>query len=55
MFLSIPQAFYAFFTILGLPFLAIGIPVTYLWLIGILMIVALIAFGLLSALFIFNV
>ena len=55
MLLSIPQAFYAFFTLLGTPFLAIGVPVTYLWLIGVLMIVALIALGLVSALFIFNV
>ena len=53
--LSIPNSLYIFLTLLGTPFLALGIPVTYLWLLGVLIITMLIALGILSALFIFNI
>ena len=55
MLISIPKSMYAFFTLLGSPFLAIGVPITYIWFLGAIIIVALIALGIISALFIFNI
>ena len=55
MFLSIPSTMQGFLSLIGSPFLAVGVPVTYLWLLGGVIIVVLIALGIISALFIFNV
>ena len=53
--LSIPATVQGFLSLIGSPFLAVGVPVTYLWLLGGVIIVGLISLGLLSALFIFNI
>lgn len=53
--LSIPTSMYAFLNLLGTPFLALGVPVTYIWLLGFIIIIGLIALGIISALFIFNI
>jgi hypothetical protein len=53
--LSIPSAMQAFLNILGSPFLLVGVPVTYIWLLGVVIIVGVIALGIISALFIFNI
>ena len=53
--LSIPTSMYAFLNLLGTPFLALGVPVTYIWLLGLIIIIGLIALGIISALFIFNI
>ena len=55
MLLSIPPTMQGFLSLIGTPFLAVGVPVTYLWLLGGVIIVVLIALGIVSALFIFNV
>ena len=53
--LSIPTTMQGFLSLIGSPFLAVGVPVTYLWLLGGVIIVALISLGIVSALFIFNI
>ena len=53
--LSIPTTMQGFLSLIGSPFLAVGVPVTYLWLLGGVIIVALISLRILSALFIFNI
>ena len=53
--LSIPSTMQGFLSLIGSPFLVVGVPVTYLWLLGGVIIVALISLGILSALFIFNI
>ena len=53
--LSIPTTMQGFLSLIGSPFLAVGVPVTYLWMLGGVIIVAVISLGILSALFIFNI